>query len=61
MVGPLPAGASEQVKFVFNTDQEPSTIWAVVDENAMMKGQLNECKEDNNKTPNTLVCVPEPV
>jgi len=25
-----------------------------------MKGQLNECKEDNNKTPLALVCVPEP-
>ncbi len=59
-VGPLPAGASEQVAFKFATDQKPSEIWAVVDEDDQMKGQLNECKEDNNKTPVTLVCVPEP-
>lgn len=58
--GPLAAGGSEQVPFVFNTDQEPSEIWAVVDEDDKMMGQLNECKEDNNKTPIALVCVPEP-
>jgi hypothetical protein len=60
-VGPLPAGASEKVGFKFNTDQKPSEIWAVVDEDDKMKGQLNECKEDNNKTPIELVCVPEPI
>ena len=43
--GPLPAGASEQVAFKFVTDQKPSEIWAVVDEDDKMKGQLNECKE----------------
>jgi hypothetical protein len=59
-VGPLPAGASEKVGFVFNTDQKPSEIFAVVDEDDKMVGQLNECKEDNNKTPLALVCVPEP-
>ena len=59
-VGPLPAGASEKVGFKFDTAQKPSEIWAVVDEDGMMKGQLNECKEDNNKTPTSLVCVPEP-
>ncbi|MBA3549606.1 MAG: hypothetical protein H0T76_24275 [Nannocystis sp.] len=59
-VGPLPAGGSEQVKFLFNTEQEPSEIYAVVDEDDKMMGQLNECKEDNNKTPLALVCVPEP-
>ena len=59
-VGPLPPGASEQVKLVFPTDQKPSQIWAVVDEDGQMMDALNECKEDNNKTPTELVCVPEP-
>lgn len=58
--GPLDAGASEQVAFNFKTDQKPSEIWAVVDDNGMA-GVLNECKENNNKTPELLVCVPEPV
>lgn len=59
-VGPLPAGASEQVKLLFNTNQKPSEIWAIVDEDDKMMGALNECKEGNNKTPTELVCVPEP-
>ena len=59
-VGALPAGASEQVQLNFVTDQKPSEIWAVVDEDDKMMGQLNECKEDNNKSPTELVCVPEP-
>lgn len=59
--GPLAAGASEKLPFSFMTDQQPSEIWAVVDDDGMMKGVLNECKEDNNKTPNLLVCVPDPV
>lgn len=58
--GALDAGASEQVSFTFPTMQEPSEIWAVVDDNGMNVGLLNECKEDNNKTPELLVCVPEP-
>ena len=59
-VGPLPAGGSEQVKLLFKTDQKPSEIWAIVDDDDKMMGALNECKEDNNKTPTELVCVPEP-
>ncbi len=60
-VGQLPAGGSEEVKLLFKTDQKPSEIYAVVDEDMQMMGALNECKEDNNKTPIELVCVPEPV
>ena len=59
-VGPLPAGASELVQLKFVTDQKPSEIWAVVDEDDKMMGALNECKENNNKSPTELVCVPDP-
>ena len=58
--GPLDAGSSEQVAFEYKTAQEPSEIWAVVDDDGQMMGALNECKEDNNKTPLLLVCVPDP-
>lgn len=58
--GPLDAGASEQVAFEYKTIQEPSEIWAVVDDDGMMMGVLNECKENNNMTPQLLVCVPDP-
>ena len=54
------AGGSEAVKLLFKTDQKPSENYAVVDEDMQMMGALNECKEDNNKTPVELVCVPEP-
>lgn len=59
--GPLAAGASEKVTFSYMTNQQPSEIWATVDDDGKMVGLLNECVENNNKTPNLLVCVPEPV
>ena len=55
--GPLAAGASEVVKFNFPTNQTPSNIYAVVDDDGQMMGSLNECKEANNATVHQLVCV----
>ncbi len=59
--GPLSAGASEKVAFAYMTNQQPSEIWATVDDDGKMMGLLNECVENNNKTPNLLVCVPDPI
>jgi len=55
--GPLAAGAAEQVKFNYPTNQVPSVIYAVVDDDGQMNGSLNECKEANNATEHLLVCV----
>lgn len=55
--GPLAAGAAEQVKFNYPTNQVPSVIYAVVDDDGQMNGSLNECKEANNTTEHLLVCV----
>ncbi len=53
---PLTPGASEQVAFEAMNNVEPANIWAVVDDDGMMKGALNECKEDNNKVGPIAVC-----
>ena len=56
-VGPLVAGAAEQVKLSVNNAVESVHIYAVVDDDGMNKGGLNECKEDNNKSDVLLACV----
>jgi len=54
---PLAAGAAEQVALSVPNDIEAITIYAVVDDDGMDKGELNECKENNNETEPLLVCV----
>jgi hypothetical protein len=34
------------------------TVWAVVDDDGMGVGLLNECIEDNNSAPESTVCIP---
>jgi hypothetical protein len=55
--GPLVAGAAEQVSLNVVNNVEAVNIYAVVDDDGMGKGGLNECKEANNQTPHLLVCV----
>jgi len=55
--GPLVAGAAEQVALSVPNAINPVTIYAVVDDDGMNKGELNECKESNNATEPLLVCV----
>jgi hypothetical protein len=55
--GPLAAGAAEQVSLNIPNNVEAVTIHAVVDDDGMGNGGLNECKEANNKTEPLLVCV----
>jgi hypothetical protein len=55
--GPLAAGASEQVALSVPFDVPSAHIYAVVDDPGDMMGELNECKEDNNKTDLLLVCI----
>ena len=55
--GPLVAGAAEQVSLNVANAVESANIYAVVDDDGMGKGGLNECKEANNKTDVLLVCV----
>jgi hypothetical protein len=55
--GQLPAGATETVTIETMQMQEGALIWAVVDEDQMGNGLLNECDEAN-ETPHEPVCVP---
>ncbi len=55
--GPLAAGAAEQVSLSVPNVTESVTIHAVVDDDGMGMGGLNECKESNNETEPLLVCV----
>jgi FG-GAP-like repeat len=55
--GQLPAGAKETVTLESMQMHEGSTIWAVVDEDEMGTGMLNECDEAN-ETDKEPVCVP---
>jgi hypothetical protein len=43
--GPLAAGAAEQVSLSVAQRRRGAQIYAVVDDNGMNKGELNECKE----------------
>jgi len=54
---PLVAGAAEQVALKVPNNAESVHIYAVVDDDGMNNGALNECKEDNNKTDVLLACV----
>jgi hypothetical protein len=56
--GALPAGASEKVSLSYPGMFESVTVWAVVDDDGMGNGQLNECDEVNNTGPMTEVCIP---
>jgi hypothetical protein len=55
--GQLPAGAKETVTLETMQMYEGAMIWAVVDEDEMGNGALNECDEAN-ETPHQLVCPP---
>lgn len=56
-MGPLPAGASETVTLQTGQDIASATIYAVVDDDGMGVGALNECDESNETEPQ-LVCTP---
>ncbi len=56
--GALPPGASEKVSINYPGMFESVTVYAVVDDDGMGMGQLNECDEINNSSPMTEVCVP---
>ncbi|KIG13843.1 Rhs-family protein [Enhygromyxa salina] len=53
----LPAGAKETVTLETMQMLESASVWAVVDDNGMGTGMLNECDEAN-ETEKQLVCVP---
>ena len=55
--GPLPAGASETVTLQSGQSIPSATIYAVVDDDGMGAGALNECDEANETEPQ-LVCTP---
>ena len=55
--GQLPAGAKETVTLETMQMYEGAMIWAVVDEDQMGNGALNECDEAN-ETPHEPVCIP---
>ncbi|MBP6849925.1 MAG: hypothetical protein KA201_39575, partial [Kofleriaceae bacterium] len=55
--GPLVAGAAEQVSLNVANNIDAVNIYAVVDDDGMGNGGLNECKEANNETDHLLVCV----
>ena len=56
--GPLVAGAAEQVFLSYPGQFDSVTVWAVVDDNGMGGGILNECEEENNSAPMKKVCIP---
>jgi hypothetical protein len=56
--GPLVAGAAEQVFLSVPGQFAAVTVWAVVDDDGMGNGVINECVEDNNTGPMGKVCVP---
>jgi hypothetical protein len=51
------AGAAEQVCVTPDVDLDQASVWAVVDDDGMMMGALNECAEDNNLTAPIPVCL----
>ncbi len=46
----IPAGGSEEVSLFVDADVMEGSIWAVVDDDGMGNGALNECVEDNNNS-----------
>jgi hypothetical protein len=54
--GQLPAGAKETVTLESMQMQEGAIIWAIVDEDGMGNGMLNECDEAN-ETDKVPVCI----
>jgi hypothetical protein len=56
--GALVAGAAEQVFFNYPGAFDSVTVYAVVDDDGMSNGVLNECDEVNNTGPMTEICVP---
>ena len=52
------AGAAEKVEFSYPGMFDSVTVYAVVDDDGMGNGQLNECDEVNNTGPMTQVCIP---
>ena len=55
--GQLPAGAKETVTLDTMQAIEPATIWAIVDDDGMGNGELNECDEQN-ESEMVPVCIP---
>ena len=55
--GQLPAGAKETVSLETMEVLDNAMVWAVVDDDGMGNGALNECDEAND-TEKVLVCVP---
>jgi hypothetical protein len=55
--GQLPAGAKETVTLESMQVMEGAIIWAIVDEDEMGNGMLNECDEAN-ETDKEPVCIP---
>ncbi|HVI03785.1 MAG TPA: FG-GAP-like repeat-containing protein [Enhygromyxa sp.] len=55
--GQLPAGAKETVSLETMQVLDNAMVWAVVDDDGMGNGALNECDEAND-TEHVLVCVP---
>jgi hypothetical protein len=53
----LPAGAKETVTLVTSEAINAATVWAVVDDDGMGNGSLNECDEDNASAM-VVVCIP---
>ena len=56
--GALPPGAAEKVSLQYPGMFDSVTVYAVVDDDGMGNGQLNECDEVNNSSPMSEVCVP---
>ncbi|MEZ4451111.1 MAG: FG-GAP-like repeat-containing protein [Nannocystaceae bacterium] len=55
--GPIVAGGAEQVCIMPDVEMANGLIWATVDDDGMMMGALNECKEDNNTTEMIPLCL----
>ena len=55
--GALAAGAKETVTLEAAQQESSAMIWAIVDEDMLGQGALNECDEDN-QSETVLVCIP---
>ena len=56
--GALVAGGTEKVSLTVPGAFASVTVWAVVDDDGMGGGVLNECDEANNSLPKSQLCVP---
>ncbi|MEZ4451110.1 MAG: hypothetical protein R3B09_16650 [Nannocystaceae bacterium] len=54
---PIVAGGAEQICIMMDVEMANGMIWATVDDDGMMMGSLNECKEDNNTTEMIPLCL----